>query len=103
MKKKNKPLFSEGTLNLIGKNIESSSLALNNPQLFYRNYFNKVVSDDNHEKKKNFSSKLKEIEKIIHSQKSRRDTKDTFDINISNNLNNNEKTKNNDNIDKRSL
>ena len=61
MKKKNKPLFSEGTLNLIGKNIESSSLALNNPQLFYRNYFNKVVSDDNHEKKKNFSSKLKEM------------------------------------------
>ena len=101
--KKNKPLFSEGTLNLIGKNIESSSLALNNPQLFYRNYFNKVVSDDNHEKKKNFSSKLKEIEKIIHSQKSRRDTKDTFDINISNNLNNNDKTKNNDNSDKRSL
>ena len=94
-------LFSERTLDIIGKNIERSSLALNNPQLFYRNYFTKVV-DDNNEKKKNVSTKLKEIEKIIQKgQKSKRRTKSVNEINLINNLNNDDKIK--DNSDKRSM
>ena len=99
--KKTMHLFSERTLDIIGKNIERSSLALNNPQLFYRNYFTKVV-DDNNEKKKNVSTKLKEIEKIIQKgQKSKRRTKSVNEINLINNLNNGDKIK--DNSDKRSM
>ena len=99
--KKTMHLFSERTLDIIGKNIERSSLALNNPQLFYRNYFTKVV-DDNNEKKKNVSTKLKEIEKIIQKgQKSKRRTKSVNEINLINNLNNDDKIK--DNSDKRSM
>ena len=87
--KKNMPLFSEGTLDLIGKNIERSSLALNNPKIFYRNYFNQVVHADN-ERNKTVTSKLKEIEKIIQNgQKSKR--QNNVDINNSNNNNNNNK------------
>ena len=87
--KKNMPLFSEGTLDLIGKNIESSSLALNNPNIFYRNYFNQVVHADN-ERNKTVTTKLKEIEKIIQNgQKSKR--QNNVDINNSNNNNNNNK------------
>ena len=87
--KKNMPLFSERTLDLIGKNIERSSLALNNPKIFYRNYFNQVVHADN-ERNKKVTSKLKEIEKIIQNgQKSKR--QNNVDINNSNNNNNNNK------------
>ena len=54
------------TLNLIEKNIESNSLALNNPKMFYQNYFNNFV---NREKKiaprKSVVIRLKDIEKII--------------------------------------
>ena len=82
--KKNMPLFSEGTLDLIGKNIESSSLALNNPNIFYRNYFNQVVHADN-ERNKTVTTKLKEIEKIIQNgQKSKRQS-NYLDINDNNN------------------
>ena len=84
--KKNMPLFSEGTLDLIGKNIESSSLALNNPNMFYRNYFNQVVHADN-ERNKTVTTKLKEIEKIIQNgQKSRRQNT-ILEVNENNNNN----------------
>ena len=80
--KKNMPLFSESTLNLIGKNIESSSLALNNPKMFYTNYFNNIVQNDTND----FSSKLKNIEKIIQNgQKKNASSIDLYDINKNNN------------------
>ena len=57
---------NNSTLNLIEKNIESNSLALNNPKMFYQNYFNNVV---NKEKKiiprKSVVIRLRDIEKII--------------------------------------
>jgi len=68
--KLNMPLFSESTLDLIGENIKSTSLALNNPKMFYTNYFNKVVEADTNERK-TFSFKLKEIEKMIHNGKNK--------------------------------
>ncbi len=74
---KNMKLFSSGKLTLIGKNITSSSLALNNPKMFYINYFNKVVSntDYSNEPKNSVSSRLKEIGKIIYKgQMSKRQT-----------------------------
>ena len=75
-------MFSESTLNLIGKNIESSSLALNNPKMFYTNYFNNIVQNDSND----FSSKLKNIEKIIQNgQKKNASSIDLYDINKNNN------------------
>ena len=74
---KNMNLFSSGKLTLIGKNITNSSLALNNPKMFYINYFNKVVSnrDYSNDNKNSVSSRLKEIGKIIYKgQMSKRQT-----------------------------
>ena len=84
---KNMNLFSSGKLTLIGKNITNSSLALNNPKMFYINYFNKVVSntDYSNDKKNSVSSRLKEIGKIIYKgQMSKRQTNilDLNDIKI---------------------
>ena len=84
---KDMKLFSSGKLTLIGKNITSSSLALNNPKMFYINYFNKVVSntDYSNDKKNSVSSRLKEIGKIIYKgQMSKRQTNilDLNDIKI---------------------
>ena len=86
--KKNVPLFSEDTLDLIGQNIKSTSLALNNPKMFYTNYFNKFVEADTNEKK-TFSFKLKEIEKIIQNGKNSKRHFSSFDMEENNSNNNN--------------
>ena len=85
--KSNNKLFSSGKLTLIGNNITSSSLALNNPKEFYINYFNKVVSNVDSNDKNFVSSRLKEIEKIIHNgQKDKRVTTSPFELNDKNNI-----------------
>jgi len=54
---------SKETLSLIGKNIESNSLALNNPKMFYQNYFSNVVQKTS--QRKSVVIRLKDLEKII--------------------------------------
>ena len=54
---------SKETLNLIGKNIESNSLALNNPKMFYQNYFSNVVHKTS--KRSSVVIRLKDLEKMI--------------------------------------
>ena len=58
---------SKQTLNLIGKNIESNSLALNNPKMFYQNYFSNVVQRTS--PRKSVVIRLKDIENIIKNNK----------------------------------
>ena len=58
-------LFSEDTLDLIGQNIKSTSLALNNPKMFYQNYFNNFVNKEKRIPRKSVVIRLKDIEKII--------------------------------------
>ena len=68
--KKDNPIQSNNnknisTLNLIEKNIESNSLALNNPKMFYQNYFNNFVNKEKRIPRKSVVIRLKDIEKII--------------------------------------
>ena len=57
---------SKETLNLIGKNIESNSLALNNPKMFYQNYFSNVVQKTSQtSQRKSVVIRLKDLEKMI--------------------------------------
>ncbi len=72
------PLFSESTLNLIGKNIESSFLDLNNPKIILIILFKMILMI--------FLLK-KNIEKIIQNgQKKNASSIDLYDINKNNNV-----------------
>jgi hypothetical protein len=64
-----KKINTSKTLNLIGKNIQNSSMALNNPKMFYQNYFSKVViKADQNEEKNNLSYRLKKIGELIQTK-----------------------------------
>ena len=53
-------------LDLISQNIEKNSLNLNNPQIFYENYFKNVINlNSNSLENKDVSSRLSDIGKLI--------------------------------------
>ena len=53
-------------LDLISQNIEKNSLNLNNPQIFYENYFKNVINlNSNRIENKDVSSRLSDIGKLI--------------------------------------
>lgn len=52
-------------LNLISQNIEKNSLNLNNPELFYSEYFQKLVNQNNLKEEQNLYKRLINAEKLL--------------------------------------